>query len=121
MSESAITGIHHVQITIAPGQEEACTRFYGHLLGLQSFPSSTGRGGPWFKAGYTELHMSAEEGADGGASKRHVCFMVNGLDALKARLADAGCAIQEKGPVNGLRRFFTRDPAGNRIELAEPC
>lgn len=121
MSTGTITGIHHVQITIAPEHQDACARFYGSLLGLESFPAGTGRGDPWFKAGDAELHMSAEDGADGTASRRHICFMVNGLDALKARLAAAGCEIQEKGPANGLRRFFTRDPAGNRIELTEPC
>ena len=51
-------------------------------------------------------------------SKRHICFLVEDLTAAEKAVADAGFEIEPQ-PIDafGLRRFFTRDPAGNRVEL----
>ena len=38
--------------------------------------------------------------------------------AKQAMLA-LGTAIEEEGVAEGLRRFFIRDPAGNRIEIGQ--
>ena len=33
------------------------------------------------------------------------------------RLRGAGCHIEQAGRIPGRRRFYTRDPAGNRLEI----
>ena len=39
---------------------------------------------------------------------------------MRRRVAAAGHPIADEEPqADGLRRFFTRDPAGNRVELGE--
>lgn len=33
-----ITGLHHIQLAMPPGEEDAGRRFYGELLGLAEVP-----------------------------------------------------------------------------------
>ena len=43
------------------------------------------------------------------------------LDALIARLADAGFTSIEDEPLEGYDRRYVTNPFGNRIELMQPC
>mgnify|MGYP001389422235 CR=1 FL=1 len=45
---------------------------------------------------------------------------VEGLDALRARLEAAGIATEDDALLPGYRRFYARDPFGNRTEFLEP-
>lgn len=116
-----ITGINHVQITFPPDLENACKRFYGEILGLCEVEKPEplrSRGGAWYDLGGIQLHASREEGADGASSKRHVCYMVTDLDAAKSHFEGFGIAIEDEATEpNGLKRFFVRDPAGNKVEI----
>ena len=109
--------VAHVNLSV--DDVDAARRFYGDLLGLTAAPrpADAGRAGAWFKLGDTELHLSLEIAADNARSKRHVAFEVTDLDGLRRRLADAGAPIEEARPMAGVRRFFARDPAGNRLEF----
>jgi hypothetical protein len=42
---------------------------------------------------------------------------VGALEQLAARLADAGVVVTWDDEQPGVRRFFTADPFGNRLEL----
>jgi predicted enzyme related to lactoylglutathione lyase len=118
----SIDAIDHVQVTVPPDLEEACLVFYGQDLGLvrvEKPAALAGRGGAWFQIGMVQLHVSLEEGAGAVASKRHVCLMVDNLEAAQQALTEVGCDIvPEDTQPDGLRRFFTFDPAGNRLEIA---
>ena len=99
----------------------AARRFYGEVLGLEAIdrPTDAGRAGAWFRLGAVELHLSLESDADNARSKRHVAFEAidaDALDALRARLVAAGAPVEDGRPMAGVRRFFARDPAGNRLE-----
>lgn len=109
--------VAHVNLSI--DDVESARRFYGGILGLEPVPrpADAGRAGCWFRLGNVELHLSIEEGADNRRSRRHVAFEATDLDALRARLSAAGATLEEARPLAGVRRFFVRDPAGNRLEL----
>jgi catechol 2,3-dioxygenase-like lactoylglutathione lyase family enzyme len=109
--------VAHVNLSI--DDVERARRFYGEVLGLEPIarPADAGRAGCWFRLGEVELHLSLEEGADNARSKRHVAFEVTDFEAVRARLASAGATLEEAKPMAGVRRFFARDPAGNRLEL----
>jgi catechol 2,3-dioxygenase-like lactoylglutathione lyase family enzyme len=112
--------VAHVNLSVH--DVEAARRFYGEVLGLETAPrpADAGRAGGWFKLGALEIHVSEEQGAQNATSKRHVAFEVEGLDALRAKFTAAGLAIEEGRPMPGVRRFFVRDPSGNRLEFYAP-
>ncbi len=120
--EHEIAGLHHVQLAMPVGEEEQARAFYGELLGLPEVPKPNdlaGRGGLWFRSSAVEVHLGVEHDDFSPANKAHPAFLVRNLDALRERLQDAGYRIDEDVQLEGFRRFYVRDPFGNRIELLE--
>ena len=113
--------LDHVQIAAPPGSEDATRRFYGDLLGLREIPkpeAMRASGGVWFELGRGELHVGIEE-AFAPARKAHPGLRVEPaeLDVLAERLSAAGAPVDWDDRYPGIRRFYTADPFGNRIEL----
>lgn len=118
-----IQRLHHVQITVPAAAESAARDFYGNLLGLVEFDKPDAlksRGGFWVRVGDQELHVSREEGVARMATKAHVAYQVDDLEAWRDKLTAAGIEIGESMPIPGYRRFECRDPFGNRMEFIEP-
>jgi catechol 2,3-dioxygenase-like lactoylglutathione lyase family enzyme len=113
--------LHHVQLAIPPGSEPECRAFYAGVLGwreLEKPEALKARGGLWFAVGTGELHLGVE--ADfRPARKAHPAFAVAGLDELAARLRAAGALVEYDDAIPELRRFYTADDVGNRIEFLE--
>jgi catechol 2,3-dioxygenase-like lactoylglutathione lyase family enzyme len=94
---------------------DAAVRFYTDVMGLEPIPrGDRGGKGAWFRLGSTEVHL-AEDPSPQPPSKRH--FAVEVADVEEAR-RDAEAKGAEIDKVEE-RRFFLRDPSGNRIEVAE--
>ncbi len=118
----AILGIDHVQITVPKGQEDAARRFYCDLLLLTEVekpPALQPRGGFWLKVGDRAVHVGTEDGVDRQATKAHVAYAVNNLNAWRARLSEAGINVEAGIPIPGYIRFEFRDPFGNRVEMIQ--
>jgi catechol 2,3-dioxygenase-like lactoylglutathione lyase family enzyme len=114
-------GIDHVQLAAPAGCEPAARRFFGELLGLTEIekpPALRSRGGCWFAAGQQQLHVGVSE-AHTPALKAHpaIRYSPAGLEELAARLTAAGERVEWDDAIEDLRRFYTSDPWGNRIEL----
>lgn len=119
-----VTQMNHVQITVPGSAEEPSKHFYAAILGLEEILkplSLRNRGGAWYRLGTVELHLSTEDlVADNRLSRRHVCLEVVDLAQAKEAMREAGVElIPDKQPLEGWRRFYVRDPGGNRIEIAE--
>ena len=101
------------------GIDEAA-RFYCEVVGLERIerPETLGGVGAWFLAGAQELHVSEHEGFV-PAVKAHPAFELPAaeLDALAVRLVGARAEVQWDGRLPGARRFYSFDPAGNRLEF----
>ena len=113
--------LHHVQLAIPEGSEAQCRQFYGETLGwreLEKPQQLKSRGGLWFAVGAHELHLGVEEDFR-PARKAHPAFAVHDLDELARRLRGAGAAVVFDEAIPGLRRFYTADAVGNRIEFFE--
>ncbi len=114
--------IDHVQIAAPSGCEEAARVFFGKLLGLpeRSKEGETrASGGVWFRTGSIELHVGVQDNFL-PATKAHVALRTadeHALERLADRLAAAGYPVSWDGRLPGVRRFFTTDPWGNRMEL----
>ena len=118
-----IVNIHHIQITIAPGDEMAAREFYCGLLDLPEVEkpdSLKGRGGFWVQVGDRQLHIGTEEGVDRKRTKAHVAYQVDDLETWRERLATAGVVALESVPIPGYDRFECRDPVGKRMEFTQP-
>jgi catechol 2,3-dioxygenase-like lactoylglutathione lyase family enzyme len=115
------TAIDHVQLAAPPGGEERARDFYGGLLGLREIekpPELRARGGAWFALARGQLHIGIEERFE-PARKAHPALAAPPaeIEALARRLAAAGARVDWDGELAGVRRFFTDDPWGNRLEL----
>ena len=113
--------LDHVQLAAPPGCEEQARAFYGGLLGLPEVEKPEpmrASGGAWFALGDRQLHVGVED-PFAPATKAHPGLSVGEaeLDALAARLEAAGAPVTWDVRLPGVRRFYTADPFGNRIEL----
>jgi catechol 2,3-dioxygenase-like lactoylglutathione lyase family enzyme len=118
-----IRGIHHVQITVPKGMEEAARAFYCGVLGLPEIEkpdSLKGRGGFWLGVGDRQVHVGTEDGFDRLTTKAHIAYQVDDVAAWKERLAEHGVGLgEETVPIPGYARFEFRDPFGNRVEMIQ--
>ena len=94
--------LDHVQVAAPPGCE-----------------ALRARGGAWFAlGGGGELHVGVEEPFT-AARKAHPAFRLPAaeVDELAKRLEAAGARVEWDDSLPGVRRFYTADPWGNRLEL----
>jgi hypothetical protein len=114
-------GLHHVQLAIPAGAEDACRRFWAAvgLAEVEKPPLLAARGGCWFRAGQLEVHCGVDPEFR-PATKAHPGIRVAHLHALAARLTHAGIATEWDNGFPGYDRFYAADPVGNRLEFMEP-
>jgi catechol 2,3-dioxygenase-like lactoylglutathione lyase family enzyme len=121
-----ITGLDHVQVAAPPHSEAEARRFYGSLLGLPEIPKPDGvadSGGAWFECGSQQLHIGVQDPFL-ASRKAHPGFAVadaHTLDVIAERLASAGAPVRWDERLADVRRFYTEDPWGNRLELCVPA
>lgn len=53
-------------------------------------------------------------------TRRHPALLTDDVDSLRVQLERAGFEVVFDREIPGYRRFYTRDPFGNRIELMQP-
>ncbi|MFF0305170.1 glyoxalase [Streptomyces sp. NPDC004562] len=117
-----ISAVDHVQLAAPPGSEDRLRAYYVDDLGMTEIPKPpalAARGGCWFRTGGVQLHLGVETDFR-PARKAHPGLRVTGIAAYGARLAALGAPVEWDGDLPGHRRFFSRDPVGNRLEFLEP-
>jgi catechol 2,3-dioxygenase-like lactoylglutathione lyase family enzyme len=116
-----VTRLQHVNVIVPRGGTDAVVAFYVDLLGLRHIAKpaeGTTSGGAWLAIDErTQLHLSERDG--GGHPDQHFALVVDDFDEVMRRLRDASAPWTDQDDLFGGRRGFTRDPAGNRIELCE--
>jgi catechol 2,3-dioxygenase-like lactoylglutathione lyase family enzyme len=120
--DGRLVGLHHVQLAMPVGEEEAARRFYGTVLGLTEVArpqALSPDGGVWFVGGSLEVHLGVEDRFS-PADKAHPAFLVDGIERVRARIEDAGYRVSDTVQLEGFHRIYVRDPFGNRVELIEP-
>ncbi len=111
-------GIDHVQVAIPVGAEDEARAFYADVLGLVEVPKPPKlavRGGAWFEAGSTVVHVGVEDDFR-PARKAHPALLLVGLRDFVARTQIEAAWSDE---IPGTVRCHVHDPFGNRIELIE--
>ncbi|WP_084106021.1 VOC family protein [Demequina sp. NBRC 110056] len=114
-----ITGIDHVQLAIPADGVERARHFFGVLLGMPEVTVPEGlTASCWFESGSAAIHIGIDEPFT-PAGRAHPALLTTDLDALQARLEDAGHACVRADDIPGVVRFHTHDPFGNRIEFRQ--
>lgn len=114
--------IHHVQLACPAGSEDRLREFFVGVLGFDELPKPpvlAARGGCWFRGHGIELHLGVEQDFR-PARKAHPGLLVDDLDAWAARLSAAGHPVEFDDDFPGMRRFYSADPNGNRLEFLQP-
>ena len=116
-----MTALQHVNVVVPPGRAAEVAAFYVEALGLREIarPAAlAGRAGVWLDVdGFAQVHVAERDGDVHPDS--HFALVVDDFAAVLSRLADRGAHWTEQEDVFGGRRGFTRDPAGNRVEVLE--
>jgi catechol 2,3-dioxygenase-like lactoylglutathione lyase family enzyme len=122
----SVIRLQHVSLPI-PGTAESldeARRFYGEILGLEErprppvFPGT----GIWYAVGDQELHLFSEPTGVtvNPQSRRHPCFQVGDVGALRAHLTATGVTTRDDdGEIPGRPRFFAVDPWDNTLEFVQ--
>jgi catechol 2,3-dioxygenase-like lactoylglutathione lyase family enzyme len=116
-----IVGLDHIQLAMPPGGEPEARRFYGELLGMKEVTKPAplaARGGCWFEGPGAVVHLGVEAEFI-PARKAHPAFRVADLEECGAALAATGALVIPDDSLPGVRRFYTADPFGNRVELIQ--
>jgi catechol 2,3-dioxygenase-like lactoylglutathione lyase family enzyme len=116
-----IVAIDHVQLAMPKGKESEAIAFYQDILGIPETPKPatlSGRGGAWFERGDLKIHLGVENEFR-PARKAHPGLLVSDLDQLIDTLTASGCEVTIDTSLPDMRRAFSSDPFGNRIEFVQ--
>lgn len=116
-----ILALDHVQLAMPKGGEEDARYFFVKLLGFNEVEKPANmakRGGCWFEIGPVQLHLGVEQ-LFKPAKKSHPAFEVDDVDGFAQKLERAGYKVKWNEEMADVKRFFTEDPFGNRIEILE--
>ncbi|MDE1169693.1 MAG: hypothetical protein PW734_00555 [Verrucomicrobium sp.] len=118
-----ITALDHILLATPdrPEAAAAARRFFGTLLGLKEVPMPStleGRAHCWFQCGALTIHIGPEKDFR-PAKKAHPAFLVADLNQVRAALEKEGHPIRADDAIQDVRRFFSEDPWGNRLEFLQ--
>jgi catechol 2,3-dioxygenase-like lactoylglutathione lyase family enzyme len=116
-----ILGLDHIQLAMPSGGEAEARRFYREILGLVEVAKPAAlvsRGGCWFEGQGVALHLGVEK-EFAPARKAHPAFRISDLAECQHVLEAAGAPVILDDSLPHLRRFYTADPFGNRIEFIQ--
>ncbi|MBI3781976.1 MAG: VOC family protein [Deltaproteobacteria bacterium] len=112
-----VLGLLHVNVEVT--DVARALEFY-KIFNLRALDrkGTPGRVGAWFGLpDGRELHLS--QGPAKPHGRAHFAIQVADLAATRAACESAGATIETEREIEGLVRFFTLDPDGNRIECVQ--
>lgn len=118
MTPSArVLALEHVTVTTPEELEEETVTWYVETLGLTRLdkPQGATEGGAWFEVGGQQVHLLIDP--HNPPKNAHFCLRVDDFDAFVDNLRSHDCHLEQARAIPGRKRCFTRDPAGNSIEI----
>lgn len=119
---SFAVGLDHATIPMPAGAEGRVRTFFGSILCLSEVPKPATlirNGGVWYEfEDGRQLHLQVEDDFR-PLERPHPAIRVQNIDRLALALEEAGYGIEWDKALAPRRRFYTRDPFGNRLEMIE--
>jgi catechol 2,3-dioxygenase-like lactoylglutathione lyase family enzyme len=126
-------GVMHEGVPVSPQNLEACIKFYVEVLGLRQIPrpkalDDIGRGA-WLEDANkrVQFHLIAsdaeqrpEPGCKIAPAGRHTAWIIQDVDAFRARMTSLGIPYHEIGSLVGRPQLFLQDPEGHTWEFQAP-
>lgn len=107
--------IQHATIPVPAILLEECARFY-EVAFLVRRTATAYPGALWLAlADGQQIHLLIDDGATN--RRQHVALQVANLAATLVRLRSLDAEVVAGAPLWGAERWYTRDPAGNRLEV----
>jgi glyoxylase I family protein len=109
--------VNHVTVNIT--DVARAKTFYHGLLGLEEVerPKSFDFPGAWFRAGTVLIHLVGRAQRD-PETTAHFCLWVEKVRDAAKEFEAAGYEVKwDKRKIEGIDRFFVRDPDNNRVEI----
>ncbi|MFN8053439.1 MAG: VOC family protein [Acidimicrobiales bacterium] len=109
--------LHHVNLVCGPGLVEPTAAFWRDVFGLTDLErhGRSGRPGAWLDAGSFEVHLSERD--EPQSPDAHIAVSVDDVASVRERCLAVGAPWEDADALFGVGRGFTRDPAGNRVEV----
>jgi catechol 2,3-dioxygenase-like lactoylglutathione lyase family enzyme len=118
MNSLRIERLDHVSIIVT--DVDRARAFYAGVLGLTEIPRprSFDFPGAWFQVGPEVIHLLGQASPD-PRGRRHFCLWVADVHSAARHLESRGLPVtwDTKYKIDGVDRFFTEDPDGNRVEI----
>lgn len=117
MTSDMVLCLEHVTITTPEELEEEVLGWYSDVLGLTRLekPEGTRPSGGWFQVGDQQVHVVIDP--HNPPKSAHFCLRVADFDAFVGNLRTHGCHVEQAREIPGRHRCYTRDPAGNSIQI----
>ena len=117
-SDAQVSALEHVTVTTPDELQDEVLAWYTDVLGLERLqkPHEAKTGGGWFRAGAQQVHVLIDP--HNPPKNAHFCLLVTEFESFVENLRTHGCHIEQASVIPGRHRCFTRDPAGNSIEIA---
>ena len=118
MDQLRVERLDHVSIIVT--DVDRARAFYAGVLGLTEIPrpKSFDFPGAWFQVGPEVIHLLGAPTPD-VKGRRHFCLDVSDVHSAARYLEARGLPVRwdTKYKIEGIDRFFTDDPDGNRVEI----
>ena len=113
-----VSALEHVTVTTPEELQDEVLAWYGDVLGLERLekPEGVKPDGAWFRAGHQQIHVLIDP--HNPPKNAHFCLLVTEFGSFVENLRAHGCHMEQARQIPGRHRCFTRDPAGNSIEIA---
>lgn len=109
----------HIQLAFPPGGIEKVREYFVGVWGMvedERPPSLDRREGAWFRKDSCIIHVGFDPNFI-AQKKAHPAIIVDDIDTFADNLFKHGFEVRWNESIDGVKRFFTDDPFGNRIEI----
>lgn len=109
----------HIQLAFPSGGIDKVREYFVGVWGMledERPPSLDRREGAWFRKGSCIIHVGFDSNFI-PQKKAHPAIIVDDIDSFAYNLLKHGYEVRWNESIDEVKRFFTDDPYGNRIEI----